>query len=186
MNQTYTPANIQDKETSDFIKALLQSDRSAYVTDVDHRYSNNHVPTEVLTINTQYPYNECWFNAIHYATQYANNQVRPVFGWAIWRFKSKHFVAQHHAVVDVNGVLTDVSLNKHFGKILFVPDHFAPFDFYELRYPFNFESINGENKWFAEDITNVKFSIAKMMPKPNQTLDRERKIVIDGIVAGII
>ncbi|MFT5547141.1 hypothetical protein [Rheinheimera aquimaris] len=173
----YTP-ELSNPETLKFIETLLAQPIRPPKGVAIQSYAYHHQPLVVKTINTDYPNDECWYNCVDYSVSYGH---KPVFGWAIWQAGPDTLVAQHHAVVDTGDCLLDVTLGPNFSSILFVPDENAPFDFNELRFPFNFELSREEKLWFAFEHTTDKFSIAKCVES-----ERAKLIIKAGLDAGVI
>lgn len=169
---------VSDPATQYFIKTLLaQQIRPPSGVSVGS-YNAHRQAQLVPTVVTDYPKDECWFNCVDYAI---TNGGRPVFGWAIWRVRAQKHVAQHHAVMEINGSLIDVTLGGEFSKILFVPDNNAPYDFINLRHPFNFEVSDRGCVWFAPGIRSLDFAIARTSGS-----ERARRIIESGRLAGVI
>jgi hypothetical protein len=127
-----------------------------------------------------YPANYCWFNCLEHCLTHDGSVV---FGWGIWQRGPSHFVAQHHAVWRPPlGALVDVTTNETSNNVLFIPDNRAPFDFHQLRCPFNFEwKGHGSELWFAsDDAKSPTFAIAALQPTSTEAprIDRIRQLAI--------
>ena len=85
--------------------------------------------------------NNCWFNCRSAAASMSGGSV--VFGWHVfkmdWVDGPVSFAAGHHAVVERNGAMVNVTpqIDSHgqllAGATLFVPDSRVPFDYEGLR-----------------------------------------------------
>jgi hypothetical protein len=145
-------------------------------------YDNDLYLLAVPVVSDQhYPPNYCWFNCLEHCIEYGGTVV---CGWGIWQRGPTHFVAQHHAVwQSPDGGVFDLTPNGSSNTVLFIPDSRVPFDFLQLRCPFNFERKGtGYEVWFASGgVTSPIFSIAVLQPTSSEALriDRIRKLAIE-------
>ncbi|MBY0419102.1 MAG: hypothetical protein K2W88_13705 [Pararheinheimera sp.] len=172
------PTENLKNDVEEFINNLLSQNISPPKGVDALNYKDNHKILTVKTEQNNYPANECWYNCVDYCLK---NGGKPIFGWAIWHIEPNKFVAQHHAVVQLNDNLVDVTLGNKCESIIFVPDQNAPFDFDNLRFPFNFEQSPQGSLWFAHQHTKVSFSICR-----GEKLEHVEEIIKKGKAKGII
>jgi hypothetical protein len=180
------PAPVGDHATDQFVNRLLAQHVLPPRGVALPRYANDQRVVVVSTQGSVYPNNECWFNVVDYCFHQGAG-ARPVFGWAVWLTSQdpNEYVAQHHAVAEVQGVLLDVTLNAAFKEITFLPDSRTPFDFDKLRYPFSFQSGRSGDVWYAGERALQNFAIARMDPT-TEDLVRIQAIIARGRSTGVI